>query len=62
MYLEEKPYLKPLPVQNFRFFLEETRTVDDAGLVQVGACQGSCRLSLCGGLLYVSRAVGRFDH
>ncbi len=35
MYLEEKPYLKPLPVQNFRFFLQETRTVDDAGLVQV---------------------------
>jgi transposase len=35
MYLEEKPYLKPLPVQCFRFFRQETRTVDDAGLVQV---------------------------
>ena len=35
MYLEEKPYLKPLPAQSFRFFRQETRTVDDAGLVQV---------------------------
>jgi hypothetical protein len=35
MYLEEKPYLKPLPVQNFRFFRQGTRTVDDGGLVQV---------------------------
>ena len=35
MYAEEKPYLKPLPVQSFRFFRQETRTVDDAGLVQV---------------------------
>jgi len=35
LYLEEKPYLKPLPVQNFRFFVQGTRTVDDAGLVQV---------------------------
>ena len=35
MYLEEKPYLKHLPAQSFRFFRQETRTVDDAGLVQV---------------------------
>jgi len=35
MYLEEKPHLHPLPVQCFRFFRQETRTVDDAGLVQV---------------------------
>jgi hypothetical protein len=35
MYLEEKAYLKPLPAQSFRFFRQETRTVDDAGLVQV---------------------------
>lgn len=35
MYAEEKPYLKPLPAQCFRFFRQETRTVDDAGLVQV---------------------------
>jgi len=35
MYLEEKPYLKPLPLESFRFFRQETRTVDDAGLVQV---------------------------
>ena len=35
MYLEEKPYLIPLPVQGFSFFKQVTRTVDDAGLVQV---------------------------
>ncbi len=35
MYLEEKPRLLPLPLQGFRYFKEETRTVDDAGLVQV---------------------------
>jgi hypothetical protein len=35
MFAEEKPYLKPLPAERFRFFRQETRTVDDAGLVQV---------------------------
>jgi hypothetical protein len=35
LYLEEKPYLQLLPAQCFRFFRQETRTVDDAGLVQV---------------------------
>jgi transposase len=35
MYLEERPHLKPLPAESFRFFRQETRTVDDAGLVQV---------------------------
>lgn len=35
MFAEEKPHLKPLPAQRFRFFKQETRTVDDAGLVQV---------------------------
>jgi hypothetical protein len=35
MYLEEKPFLTPLPAESFRFFRQETRTVDDAGLVQV---------------------------
>jgi len=35
MYNEEKPSLRPLPVQGFRYFKQETRTVDDAGLVQV---------------------------
>lgn len=37
MFAEEKPHLKPLPVESFRFFRQETRTVDDAGLVQVEA-------------------------
>jgi transposase len=35
MFLEEKPHLQPLPLEGFRFFQQETRTVDDAGLVQV---------------------------
>jgi hypothetical protein len=37
MFAEERPYLKPLPAQRFRYFKQDTRTVDDAGLVQVDA-------------------------
>ena len=35
MFAEEQPHLKPLPVEGFRFFKQEVRTVDDSGLVQV---------------------------
>jgi hypothetical protein len=35
MYLEEKPHLKPLPLEPFRHFRQETRTVDDTGLIAV---------------------------
>jgi transposase len=35
MFAEEQPYLKPLPAERFRCFQQATRTVDDAGLVQV---------------------------
>jgi transposase len=35
MYLEEKPYLKSLPVDAFQMFKQGVRTVDDSGLVQV---------------------------
>jgi len=35
MFAEERPFLKPLPAAQFRFFRQVTRTVDDAGLVQV---------------------------
>jgi transposase len=35
MYLEEKPHLKPLPLESFACFAEEERTVDDSGLVQI---------------------------
>lgn len=35
MFAEERPSLQPLPAQWFRYFKQETRTVDDAGLVQV---------------------------
>lgn len=37
MFAEERPHLKPLPAQRFQYFKQETRTVDDAGLVQVQA-------------------------
>lgn len=36
MYQEERPHLRPLPAERFRFFTQGTRTVDDSGLVQVG--------------------------
>lgn len=35
LFAEERPFLKPLPAESFRFFRQVTRTVDDAGLVQV---------------------------
>ncbi len=35
LYREEKPYLRALPLEGFRSFKHGTRTVDDAGLVQV---------------------------
>ncbi len=35
MFAEEKPALRPLPAERFRYFKQETRTVDDSGLVQV---------------------------
>lgn len=35
MFEEERPHLKPLPAERFRSFKQETRTVDDSGLVQV---------------------------
>ena len=35
LYREEKPFLRALPLEGFRYFKHGTRTVDDAGLVQV---------------------------
>jgi len=35
MFTEEKPALRPLPGERFRFFRESSHTVDDGGLVQV---------------------------
>jgi transposase len=37
LYREELPHLRPLPATRFRFFKQESRTVDDSGLIQVGA-------------------------
>jgi hypothetical protein len=36
MFQEEKPYLKQLPLTSFRYFSQETRTVWDDGMIQVG--------------------------
>ena len=36
LYREEQPHLRELPLEGFRYFKPGTRTVDDAGLVQVG--------------------------
>jgi len=35
MFLEEKPHLKKLPLQSFRYFDQETRTVWDDGCIEV---------------------------
>lgn len=35
MFGEEQPHLRPLPAERFRLFVQGTRTVDDAGFVQV---------------------------
>ncbi|MCD6295436.1 MAG: IS21 family transposase [Deltaproteobacteria bacterium] len=36
MFQEEKPYLNPLPLTGFRYFRQETRKVQDDGMIQVG--------------------------
>jgi len=36
MFQEEKPYLNPLPLTGFRYFQQETRKVQDDGMIQVG--------------------------
>jgi len=36
MFCEEKPYLNPLPLTGFRYFRQETRKVQDDGMIQVG--------------------------
>ncbi|MGB8517175.1 MAG: IS21 family transposase, partial [Gallionella sp.] len=35
MFCEEKPYLNPLPLAGFRYFRQETRKVQDDGMIQV---------------------------
>lgn len=47
MFQEEKPFLMVLPQLGFRYFREEVRTVDDAGMVQV---KGSYYVALPGEL------------
>jgi len=38
MFLEERPYLLPLPLTPFVYFRQETRRVYDDGTIQVGNC------------------------
>jgi transposase len=38
MFEEEKPFLQALPLNSFSYFLQETRTVQDDGTIQVHDC------------------------
>jgi transposase len=58
MFVEEKPHLQRLPLEGFRFFDQETRTVDDAGLVQV---EGSYYAALPAAL-YSEVTVRIYEH
>lgn len=46
MFEEEKPALKPLPLERFRFFKEEKRSVDDAATVIADKVRYSARPAL----------------
>jgi hypothetical protein len=35
MFEEERPYLRPLPLTHFRYFRQESRTVQDDGMIEV---------------------------
>lgn len=43
MFQEEKPHLKPLPLESFRYYREESRTVDDYGNVHIDNVYYSAR-------------------
>lgn len=52
MFLEEKPYLKELPLRGLRYFAEGTRTVWDDGLIEVnGAYYAAAPAPLYGKVL-----------
>lgn len=38
MFEEEKPFLLPLPLKSFAYFVQETRKVQDDGTIQVHDC------------------------
>lgn len=48
MFQEEKPHLKPLPVANFRYFQEGSRTVGDDTTIQVNSAWYAARPALIG--------------
>jgi hypothetical protein len=41
MYHEEQPPLRPLPLESFRPFTQDVRTVDNVGLVQIEGSYGA---------------------
>lgn len=53
MFQEEKPYLKPLPLEAFRYFKEETRTVQDDSTVQVNDSWYAARPARIGEIVIV---------
>jgi transposase len=48
MYQEERPFLRPLPLANFRYFEEGTRTVGDDTTIQVDSAWYAARPALIG--------------
>ena len=53
MFQEEKPFLTPLPLEPFRYFKEETRTVQDDRTVQVNDSWYAARPARIGGQVIV---------
>ncbi len=53
MYNEEKPYLKVLPTEWFKYFESGRRTVDDSGLVQVKGAYYAALPARCGAAVMV---------
>lgn len=53
MYLEEKPHLKALPLEPFRIFREEVRTVQDDGTIQVDSVWYAARPAVIGSQILV---------
>ena len=53
MFQEEKPYLTPLPLEHFRYFKEETRTVQDDRTVQVNDSWYAARPARIGSVVRV---------
>ena len=53
MFQEERPYLKPLPIEAFQYFKESKRTVCDDSCVRVGHCSYAARPAKIGSQVLV---------